>query len=55
VRLEREVARVEQPDIGGGAVTLEGFGSGGQEERVVAAPDDQQRQLAGPEVTWNWG
>jgi inner membrane transporter RhtA len=39
VRLEREVACVEQAHIGTGNVALERFGSGGQEERVVATPD----------------
>src|SRR5215470_13268336 len=42
-------------DIGAGDVTLEGLGSGGQEERVVAAPDGQQRWLAGPEVVLELG
>src|SRR6516165_2559283 len=50
VRFEREVACVQQLDIGAGDVTFEGFGSGGQEERVVAAPDGQQRWLMGAEV-----
>src|SRR5215472_11531381 len=50
VRLEREVAGVQQPDVGVWDVTPEGFGASGQEEWVVAAPDGQQRWPVGPEV-----
>jgi hypothetical protein len=50
VRLEGEVAGVEEPDVGARDVALEGFGSGRKEEGVIAAPDGKQRRLAGPEV-----
>src|SRR5215472_18396282 len=50
MRLEREVAGFQQPDVGARDVTLKGLGSSGQEERVVPAPDGQQRWLARPEV-----
>src|SRR5262249_34733550 len=50
VRLEREVTRVQQLDIRCGDVALKGFGSCGQKERVVAAPDGQQRWLVSAEV-----
>jgi hypothetical protein len=36
VRFEREVAGVEQLDIGSGDVAFKGFGSLGQEERSLA-------------------
>src|SRR5262245_7629275 len=39
VGFECEVACVEELDVGARDVTFEGLGSGGQEERVVAAPD----------------
>src|SRR5215469_18817686 len=50
VRLQREVTRVEEADIGTGDVAFVRFGSRRQEERVVLAPDRQQRRLMLPEV-----
>src|ERR1700757_4659661 len=50
VGLQGEVARVEEADLGVGEVALEGFGPGGQEERVVLTPHREQRRPAGAEV-----
>jgi hypothetical protein len=50
VGLQGEVAGVEEADLGVGQVALEGFGPGGQEERVVLVPDREQRRPAGAEV-----
>src|SRR5437660_9107901 len=38
VRLQREMAGVEETDLGAWDIARERFGSGGQEERVVLAP-----------------
>src|SRR5687767_9153159 len=42
--LEREMARVEQVQLGVGQVALVGLGAGGAEDLVVLAPGDQRRR-----------
>ena len=44
-RLQREMAGIEEMHLGVGVVALEGLGAGRQEERIVLAPDRQQRRL----------
>jgi hypothetical protein len=41
--LQREMAGVEQVDFGVPIIALKGFGARRQEERIVLAPDSQQR------------
>src|SRR6185503_17861869 len=50
VRFEREVAGVEELDLGLRQVALVGLGAGRDEEGIVAAPDGEQRRLALPEI-----
>ena len=50
VGLEREVAGVEEPDLRVRDVALEGLGAGRQEERVVPAPEREQRRPAAAEI-----
>src|SRR5262249_12537670 len=50
MRLEREMAGVEEADDRAANVALEGLGTGRQEERIVLAPDRQQRWLMPAEI-----
>ena len=51
MRFQREVARIEEANIGTRDVAPIGFGSGRQEEWVVASPDRQQRRLTIAEIS----
>jgi hypothetical protein len=44
------VTAVDEPDVGVGEVTLEGFGPGGQEEWIILVSYREQRGPAGAEV-----
>src|SRR5258708_2609169 len=50
VRLQREMAGIEETDDRAGNVALERLGAGRQEEGVVLAPSRQQRRLVPAEV-----
>src|SRR5262245_58162406 len=50
VRLQGEMAGVEEADHGIRNIALERFGTGRQEERVVLAPHRQERRLVRTEV-----
>src|SRR5580658_5152462 len=51
VRFQREVPGVEEADECAWNIPLEGFGSRGQEEWVVLAPNRQQRRLMRSEIS----
>src|SRR4029077_14212181 len=53
--LEGEVAGIEQVDLGVRIVAFEGLGPGGQEERVVLAPNRKKRRLPGADVFLEFG
>ena len=50
VGLQREMAGVEEADDGVGNVALERLRARRQEERIVLAPDGEERRLVGPEI-----
>ena len=50
VRLQREVAGVEEADLCLWNVALKRFGARRKEERIVLAPHRQKRRLVRPEV-----
>src|SRR5262249_55269036 len=50
VRLERKVSRVVEVNLSIWIVAFESFCTGGQEERIVLAPDREKRWLAGVKV-----
>src|SRR5258708_1427106 len=50
MRLQREVAGVEEANARTGNVAPEGLGAGRQKERIVLAPRRQQWRLVGAEV-----
>ena len=50
VRLQREVAGVEEVDLCIWNVALERFGARRKEERIVLAPHRQERRLVGAEI-----
>src|SRR5690242_15526000 len=52
---EREMPGIEQVDFGLGIVTPEGLGAGGQEERIVLAPDGEKRRSPAAEVLLEFG
>lgn len=50
VGFQREVAAVDEVDLGVGVVATKGFGAGGQEERIIAPPHGERRRAMGAEI-----
>jgi hypothetical protein len=55
VRLEREVAGIQQVQLGVGEVATVGFGSRPGEERVEPAPNDQGGRRRSTKNAWKRG